>query len=103
MSNLIDNLKNIEKEQDSLVEKFKKIVEKIDSLKKVELIKENEKNLLYIKKLEDDLTKLKEKLELIRKENETLRISLNEKIIDEKLNILKISKDKLETYFGKAK
>jgi len=43
---------------------------------------------------------LKQKQSLVEAENSRLRSAIHEQILDEKLNILKISRDKLNTYFN---
>jgi hypothetical protein len=63
------------------------------------LISQNEELQRELTGCKGHLDQLEVKYRNITTENQKLRISLREQIVDEKLNILKISREKLGTYF----
>ncbi len=97
---LTKKLKEIKNLQQDLIKKYEEAIKDSDeSLALPEnerLKKEVENNNKKIKELEDKIMKLSD-------ENKDLKLSLNEQIIDERLNIIKISKEKIDLYFKKEK
>ncbi|MCX7842014.1 MAG: DUF2339 domain-containing protein, partial [Clostridia bacterium] len=86
---LLDAQKGLVKELDSLVGEFEAS----------DFVNQNislQKELENFKKLNEEL---KKNYYQARKENDSLRAALKEQILDEKLNILRISKKKMEAYF----
>jgi len=87
-----------------LIKKQKELLAKIDSTAKQydesSVVKQNESLNLELEKCKKELEELIEKYKHEKEENENLRIALKEQIFNEKLNILKISREKTETYFN---
>jgi len=87
-----------------LIKKEKELISKIDLIAKQydesALIKENESLKLELEKYIKELEELIKKYKHEKEENDNLRIALKEQVFNEKLNILKISKEKTETYFN---
>lgn len=63
------------------------------------LIQENEALKRMIGEYREELIRTREQLKETRRENDYLQVALQEQVVDEKRNILKISRRKLETYF----
>lgn len=86
----------LKEEQKKLLDRYEGIVEELASF---DLIHENENLKKILHKQEQQIFEQAEKLKKITAENQSLRVALQEQILDEKLNILKISRNKLDTYF----
>ncbi|MBN2546948.1 MAG: DUF2339 domain-containing protein [Spirochaetes bacterium] len=97
---IIDKLNKLKKSQAEIINKFDDI---INETEKSSNIVENEKLKKKIDKISKEFNDLEENFKKIKAQNQELKQSLNEQIIDEKMNILKISKEKLELYFGRDK
>ncbi|MGE5604572.1 MAG: DUF2339 domain-containing protein, partial [Bacteroidota bacterium] len=52
--------------------------------------------------LQQEIEKLRRELDALTREKDRIYLALKEQIYDEKLNLIKVSRSKLETYFGKA-
>jgi len=85
----------LKKQNDSI----KDIETLIGLLDEDKLLNENKELTQQLALAASDNRKLNEALTQIQDENIKLRLALNDQIISEKLNILKISKAKMETYF----
>jgi uncharacterized membrane protein len=96
----------IQKRLVDLKESQHKILEQFDSLLKDYdsdgLVAQNEKLHKELAECKEQLNCLKVKYENVTTENQNLRISLKEQILDEKFNILRISRGKLDIYFKSA-
>ncbi|MFD2625212.1 DUF2339 domain-containing protein [Salibacterium salarium] len=92
-----EKLTQMKYEQKRLMEEFNAVVMEYESSN---VLQENETlrktNQDYLERLHD----LGEKYSQMEHENQKLRYALHEQIIDEKTNILKLSKQKLNTYFS---
>lgn len=97
---IVDKLHELKKSQNELLSKFNEI---INEAEKSDNIVENEKLRDRVAKLDKSLNEIEKKYKKLLDENQKLKLSLNEQIIDEKLNILKVSQEKLDLYFGKSK
>jgi len=64
-----------------------------------DIVNQNEELQNELQNYKQLLAEIKEKHKKIQDENQNLRTALQEQVFDEKLNILKISKEKLNTYF----
>ncbi len=93
---LKDKLKNLLEGHRSLINDYEKIVKEYESN---DLINQNEKLQKDLEQYKASLDKMQNKNIQMSKELENLRIALKEQIFDEKLNIIKISRRKIETYF----
>ncbi|MCX7708619.1 MAG: DUF2339 domain-containing protein [Clostridia bacterium] len=91
-----DQLKNLLGAQKDFLHEFESVVKEFESNDLVNQNIQLNRELQEYKKLVEEF---KVKVQSIEKENQGLRIALKEQILDEKLNILKISRQKLETYF----
>lgn len=99
MEEMKEQLRRLQAEQARLLEEFETVVKKYESS---EVHQDNETLRRDNAAYQETLQELREKYREIEKENEKLRHSLREQILDEKTNILKVSKEKLHTYFGKS-
>lgn len=89
----------LKENQRTILEEYESLLEQYDSQG---LIRHNERLEQELAECKTRLTLLEVKYESAAAENQKLRISLKEQILDEKLNILKISRGKLDTYFKEA-
>ena len=97
---LTKKLQDIKNQHQILLKKYEEVIKKSDESL---VFSENEKlkkELEFSNKKFNDFDKKAKKL---LDENKDLKLSLNEQIIDERLNIIKISKAKLDLYFKKEK
>jgi uncharacterized membrane protein len=92
MQKLFQDQKAITREYESLVREFEAS----------DLVNQNISLKADLEKCKKQLDTVEKELDGTVNENESLRIALKEQILDEKLNILKISREKLDTYFGDA-
>lgn len=86
---LLDEQKKLQKTLDSAIQEATQDVD----------VNELENLRRELRKTETELNQLKKESRKMEEENQSLRASLREQILDEKLNIIKLSKEKLETYF----
>ncbi|MCQ4087966.1 DUF2339 domain-containing protein [Saccharibacillus sp. JS10] len=97
MNEFKTRLLTMEQNQRTLLRETQELLKEYESS---DLIHENEK---LRRETEEDRRKLNElRIEAakLKQENSDLRLSLSEQILDEKLNILRLSNRKLETYFA---
>lgn len=87
------------KDQKLLFNEYEKI---IDEYSRSDIQKENEILKNKLEYLNDKFLELQGKHKIITKENQDIKQTLKEQIIDEKTQLLKLSKAKIETYFQKA-
>lgn len=96
MDEIKDKLHKIKEDQKNLLSKYESLVTEYDS---VDVINENSELKREVDDKKKRLKDLEKKYSKVISENQHLRVSLQEQILDEKLNILKISQQKLNTYF----
>ncbi|AJQ29103.1 DUF2339 domain-containing protein [Pelosinus fermentans] len=94
--NFQEKLLILKQNQDNVLEEYKTLLAEYESDGLISQNEELQKELIECK---GRLDQLEVKYKSIKVENERLRISLQEQILDEKLDILKISREKLDTYF----
>lgn len=80
----------------ALLDKYEKLVKEYEQS---DIVNENIKMKNENTGIQNELAILKSATQKLKTENDDLRLSLNEQIIDEKKSILKISQNKLNTYF----
>ncbi len=97
---LTDKLRII---RDDYVKTLKVIDETIVEVESSDLHNENQSLRISNDQLSKELDSLKDSINILREQNSNLRLKLNEQILDEKINILKISRNKLVTYFNREK
>lgn len=97
--NMNDELTRLKKRQQQILDEYEELLQKYDS---DDLIHQNELLQARLAKVTEALDAMQREHESISAENRQLKISLKEQMLDEKLNILKISQDKLNTYFNVA-
>lgn len=96
MDDFKDRLIFLKDSQNELMKEYQTLIEQYESN---DLIHENQTLRNYYEEFKLQLSQLQEKYDQISEENVKLRNSLMEQILDEKLNIIKVSRKKLETYF----
>ena len=100
MKEFKDRLFSIKDSQAKLLKEYNALIEEYESH---DLLQENQTLRKQYEEYKSRLAELQEKYKQAEEENTRLRTSLTEQIIDEKLNIVKVSREKLQTYFdGKA-
>ncbi|SFP72446.1 DUF2339 domain-containing protein [Salibacterium halotolerans] len=99
MEDIKERLQRMKEEQHKLSKEFDAVVSTYENS---DVHQHNEtlqrENEAYQKALEELRTTYQD----VKKENENLRHALQEQMLDEKTNILKLSRKKMHTYFGKA-
>ncbi|AZB41032.1 DUF2339 domain-containing protein [Bacillus sp. FJAT-42376] len=100
MDELKGRLQKAKAAQAQLASEFSEIVREYESQ---DFIQENEQLRKDYALYEKQVHELKKMNRDITDENSRLRYALQEQMLDEKLNILKVSQEKLRTYFGKGK
>jgi uncharacterized membrane protein len=88
---------DLQKELEKLVTEYKDIVREYQSS---DFIRENSRLEKELSSLRQTYQETDKKYEQLLKENADLKAALREQIIDEKLNIIKVSRQKLHTYFA---
>lgn len=97
--NWSDKWEQLKEEQKKLASRYEEMVEEIASF---DLIHENEHLKNQVHKQEQQIREQTEEIKKKSSENQSLRVALQEQILDEKMTILKLSRRKLDTYFGKG-
>lgn len=92
-------LLKIKAEQAKLTKDFDAVVKEYESS---DVMQENETLRNNSEEYRKNLHELSEKYRHIESENQKLRYALQEQMLDEKSNLIKVSKEKLDTYFCKA-
>ncbi|MGY4689281.1 DUF2339 domain-containing protein [Salibacterium sp. K-3] len=99
MEDMKAQLQRLRTEQQRLADEFETVVEQYENS---DVHQENDSlrrdNAAYLEAVQE----LREKYDEVKKENEKLRSALQEQMLDEKTNILKVSRKKLHTYFDRA-
>jgi uncharacterized membrane protein len=99
MNDFKNRLQQIKKVQDKLAIECEAVLAEYESH---DLIQENQTLRRDYEDYKSRVNELKQKQSEIEAENSRLRLAINEQILDEKLNILKISQEKLNTYFNSS-
>lgn len=97
MKEFKDRLFHIQDSQNQLTREVQIL---IDEYQAHDLVHENEQLHEQHKQQKVRLTTLQEKVTHLEEENVKLRTSLTEQIVNEKLNIINVSREKLNTYFA---
>jgi uncharacterized membrane protein len=97
MEGFRDRLRAVQQQQDGLLKEYQALIEEYEGSDLVHeneaLKQENEENRVILGELKIQAAKL-------RQDNSELRTALTEQILDEKLGILRVSRQKLQTYFA---
>lgn len=96
MDELTNKIHKLKEDHKKLLAEYESLVLEYD---KIDVITENGELKSELEENKKRLKDLEKKYSKAAKENQHLRVSLQEQIIDEKLNILKLSQKKLNTYF----
>jgi hypothetical protein len=99
MKEFKDRLISIKNNQAKLMKEYQVLINEYESH---DLINENQTLRQQYEDYKLRLSELQRKYKLKDEENTKLRVSLSEQIMDEKLNMIKISGEKLDTYFAAA-
>ncbi|MBU9713892.1 DUF2339 domain-containing protein [Evansella tamaricis] len=91
------HLKELSNKQANITKDLDALLKEYDSH---DFLRENQELRQKYEEHKRVIHQLKEKQNILESENGKLRYALQEQIIDEKLNILKVSKEKLNTYFS---
>ncbi|OAB47265.1 DUF2339 domain-containing protein [Paenibacillus antarcticus] len=97
MKEFKDRLFHIQNSQNQLSKEVQTLIHEYESY---DVIHENEILQEQHKEQKIRLTTLQKKVSLLEEENMKLRTSLTEQIMNEKLNIINVSREKLNTYFA---
>jgi hypothetical protein len=92
-----DRLRFMKVQQDGLIKEYEALIAEYESN---DLVNENEHLKKQYENNKQTLVELRAKVGRLQQENSELRVTLTEQILDEKLEILKVSKQKLHTYFA---
>ncbi|OAB40801.1 DUF2339 domain-containing protein [Paenibacillus glacialis] len=99
MKEFKDRLFHIQHSQNQLAKEVQTLIHEYESH---DVIHENEQLQEQHKEQKIRLTTLQKKISLLEEENVKLRTSLTEQILNEKLNIINVSREKLDTYFASS-
>ncbi len=94
-----DRLNDLRNNQKKIIKDYDEIIKDIEE---TGLLSENEKLKKEILEIKNNVKELKENYLKAQSENQNIKMSLREQILDEKLRILKISKEKLDVYFSRT-
>lgn len=99
MDEFKDRMVSIKDNQAALMKEYQALINEYESH---DLIHENQMLRQQYEDYKSRLSELQEKYRHKDEENAKLRVSLNEQMLDEKLNLIKVSREKLNTYFAGA-
>lgn len=91
------SIEDLQRQQQLLSKEYERVLQEVQSL---DLLQENKMLRQELDKKIKLCNELEQQLQRITTENQELKISLQEQIFDEKMNILKLSRRKLNTYFN---
>lgn len=97
MKDFREQLRHIQGGQERLLQEYESLVREYESQ---DLLLENQTLRQQAEERQKRLAELQLRLRRLEEENGRLRTSLAEQMMDEKLNIIKVSREKLSTYFG---
>lgn len=95
--NIKDKLSELQKLSHQLFRQYETMITEFENS---DFVGENEKLRQEVVEQKSDLARTEAILQEAMRENDRLRLTLQEQILDEKLNLVKISRQKLETYFA---
>jgi hypothetical protein len=99
MMTVTERLKALLGKQKELTDEYQSLIKDSSLMSEINQVEELRSELA---EKSERVEKIEEKMRELREQNEKLRITLNEQILDEKLNILKVSRSKMDLYFGRA-
>lgn len=94
-----EELANLRQKQEELLRDYAAVVRNYQGSN---LVQENEALQQAVTESKTKIEELRKRFQQAAEENSQLRLSLKEQILDEKLSILKLSREKLATYFAAA-
>ncbi len=94
--NIKEKLAGLKESQQKIIREYETVIKEYESS---EPVIENEKMRRQIEELTKELRRVETESRKNLQENDRLKQALQEQILDEKLQILRISRQKLETYF----
>lgn len=97
MESFKDRLRFMKVQQDGLIKEYEALIAEYESH---DLVNENEHLKKQYEKHKLALVELKTQVGKLQEENTELKVTLTEQILDEKLGILSLSRQKLQTYFA---
>lgn len=92
-----DRLRAVQERQDTLLKEYEALITEYEN---TDLVHENEYLKQQFEENKAALTEVNSQAARLRQENSELRTALAEQILDEKLGILRVSREKLHTYFA---
>ncbi|MED4151013.1 DUF2339 domain-containing protein, partial [Halalkalibacterium halodurans] len=99
MNPMKEQLQRIKEEQIQLTKQYEKLVKDYESQ---DFIQENTQLRKDFEQYKKEAEQLKKKQQMLLKENQKLRFALKEQMLDERLALVKRSKQKIEIYFQQA-
>ncbi|ETT54184.1 hypothetical protein C162_05029 [Paenibacillus sp. FSL R7-269] len=97
MEDFRDRMRAVQQQQDGLLKEYQSLIEEYESS---DLVRENEVLRRENGATRQSLAELKAQAARLERDNSELRTALAEQILDEKLGILRVSRQKLQTYFA---
>ena len=97
MEDFRDRMRAVQQQQDGLLKEYQSLIEEYESS---DLVRENEVLRRENGASRQSLAELKAQAARLERDNSELRTALAEQILDEKLGILRVSRQKLQTYFA---
>lgn len=97
MKDFRDRFSSIRDKQNQLSKEYQALMAEFEAN---DAVRENEKLRREYEEYKQRVGVLEARLHVLEKENGGLRHALSEQILDEKLNLIKASREKLETYFA---
>lgn len=97
MKDLKERLVAVKDSQQALVKEYQAIIAEYESH---DLIREAELLRSQYEECKRRLQDTRQQLDRLEEENGRLRVAMTEQMMDEKLNLIKVSREKLETYFA---
>jgi hypothetical protein len=91
------SLEALRQRQQELLQDYERLLREVQGL---DVLRENESLRTELAEAKGRFEALEKRYSQTAEENQQLRLSLQEQILDEKLNILKVSREKLRTYFA---
>ncbi|MBE7684012.1 DUF2339 domain-containing protein [Paenibacillus sp. P13VS] len=96
MKDFKDRLRQVQQQQRQLVKEYNTLLQDYES---DDLIVQNEQLREQVDAHELKLRQIEARARKMEEENARLRMALSEQMLDEKLNLIRVSQEKMETYF----
>ncbi|WJH27191.1 hypothetical protein N6H13_17840 [Paenibacillus sp. CC-CFT742] len=96
MKDFKDRLRQVQQQQRQLVKEYSTLLQDYES---DDLIVQNEQLREQVDAHELKLRQIEARARKMEEENARLRMALSEQMLDEKLNLIRVSQEKMETYF----